>query len=102
MVINENCIPGHVKFVSYTGSYPCLCSGTLTLDIDGEVMRFGNDGGAESFWESGGFIDSNYDAEQSEWVIDVIKLPENIRKYVSEIDRVFNENVPYGCCGGCI
>ena len=26
----------HVKFVSYDGEYPCLCSGTLILNIDGE------------------------------------------------------------------
>lgn len=102
MVINENCIPGSVKFVSYTGSYPCLCSGTLTLEIDGEVMRFGNDKGAESFWESGGFIRADFTPVLMEWIIDAQKLPENIRKYASEIDRVFNENVPYGCCGGCI
>lgn len=31
----------HVKFVSYTGRYPNLCSGILTLEIDGENVNFG-------------------------------------------------------------
>ena len=33
----ENC---HVKFVSYTGEYPILCSGKLTLEIDGVIYTF--------------------------------------------------------------
>lgn len=31
----------HVKFVSYTGNYPNLCRGDLTLEIDGEIVTFG-------------------------------------------------------------
>ena len=29
-----------IEFVSYTGKYPCLCMGTLTLKIDGKEMSF--------------------------------------------------------------
>lgn len=42
-----------VEFIDYTGEYPNLCSGTLTLEIDGEVVRFGN-GHNVAFWDSGG------------------------------------------------
>lgn len=50
----------HVKFVSYTGSYPNLCSGTLTLIIDNEKCVFTGYKTDEKnnkyprFWESGG------------------------------------------------
>lgn len=67
MLINHNNNEfTHVKFVSYTGRWPNLCSGVLTLEID------------------------------------VNKIPEQFRKYATEINEVFNDNVPWGCCGGCI
>lgn len=31
----------HVKFVNYTGRYPNLCNGILTLEIDGKEEVFG-------------------------------------------------------------
>lgn len=31
----------HVEFVDYNGKCPCLCMGTLTLNIDGKFVRFG-------------------------------------------------------------
>lgn len=42
MLINRNNNETkHVNFVSYTGSYPNLCSGVLTLEIDGKEITFG-------------------------------------------------------------
>ena len=29
-----------VEFVDYTGEYPCLCFGEVTLKIDGQVVEF--------------------------------------------------------------
>ena len=102
----------HVKFISYTGAYPNLCSGVLTLEIDGIEYHFGHDytkweswktdGNFNKFWHSGGGITSDYCSYSGEWEIDVSELPEQFRQYATEIDEVFNENVPYGCCGGCI
>lgn len=111
MLINSNkeSVTEHVKFISYTGEYPNLCCGDLTLEIDGKKAIFGNGydtkmnkrkGIYPIFWHSGGYI-RNYEAYKGEWQIDVDIIPEKYRKYASEIDEAFNANVPYGCCGGC-
>lgn len=108
---------GHVKFISYTGKYPNLCSGTLVLEIDGQQYTFTNNYYAllnpapftyPKFWFSGGtcgFAGGNYQCAEvthDEWEIDVYALPEELKKYADEIDEVFNENVRHGCCGGCL
>lgn len=107
MLINRtenNC--EHIEFISYTGSFPNLCRGTLTLKIDGEEIKFGNkyldvEVDYPRFWYSGGGLDKNYCSYSGEWEIDVKELPEQYRKYAVEIDDVFNANVRHGCCGGC-
>lgn len=93
----------HVKFVSYDGKYPCLCFGTLVLEIDGKKVTFGEKG-YRRFWESGGGITlSDYGGTTTgDWIIDVADLPDEYKKYAEEIDRVFNANVRHGCCGGCL
>ena len=104
----------HVEFVSYSGKYPNLCNGLLILKIDEKQYSFGNkityEGKVDfpKFWCSGGecgFTDSNYSdtyREQNEWEINVNNIPEQFQKYAGEIDKVFNENVEWGCCGGCL
>ena len=107
MLINNDNKNSHVKFVNYTGSYPNLCSGILTLEIDGIEYTFGNSWGKpksnfDSFWCSGGGITRDWDTYHDEWRINVDDLPEQFREYAEEIDDVFNSNVRWGCCGGCI
>lgn len=120
MLINySNSETNHVEFVSYSGRYPNLCCGVLVLRIDGLAYGFGhevgsynfktnkfNDHNFKPFWHSGGDIladkDWNFDVCEGEWVINVDEIPEEFRKYATEIERVFNDNVPFGCCGGCI
>ena len=108
MLINKNNnTNSHVKFVNYTGRYPNLCSGILTLEIDGTEYTFGSswqkpEANFDKFWCSGGGITRNYEAYSDEWQINVDDLPEQFRKYATEIDDVFNSNVRWGCCGGCI
>ena len=94
----------HVKFISYDGKWPNLCGGELTLEIDGEKVTFGYQRRMyPPFWTSGGGINPNYEGSYSgEWIINVREIPEQYRKYAREIDMVFNENVEWGCCGGCI
>lgn len=112
MLVNRNCdMNSHIKFVNYTGKYPNLCGGILTLEIDRIEYTFGDVWKSfktdfNRFWGSGGNViandDGDFDVEYGEWVIDVSKLPEQFRKYAQEIDEAFNENVEHGCCGGCI
>ena len=99
----------HVEFVSYSGEWPNLCRGNLVLRIDGVEVVFATFGSSKNkfkkFWLSGGEIDYEEDYTPhiitGEWVIFKDKLPEKYQKYADEIDEVFNENVPHGCCGGC-
>lgn len=130
MLINKKENSKRVKFVSYTGEYPNLCDGVLTLEIDGVQYKFGHNflnnhydvkkkkwvfqdedehnPNFDSFWHSGGecyFKDSSYEecvVEKNEWKIDMDKIPYMFYDVAEEIDAVFNENVPWGCCGGCL
>ena len=111
LINNKNNPDNHVKFVLYTGKYPNLCRGTLTLEIDGEIVHFSNSyihsQYYDGFWRTGG--ESGFKKDYSdayvttgEWIIDVDMLPDKYKKYAAEIDEVFNANVEYGCCGGCL
>lgn len=131
MLINDTINTEHVKFVNYTGAYPNLCSGVLTLNIDGEDYFFGIDHDdysqkhgyknfneyvsnyekdgphfVDKFWSSGGsaYFDNEWNDYvcSGEWKIDVDDIPEQFKTYATEINSVFNANVPYGCCGGCL
>ena len=85
--------------------------GVLTLEIDGDIIRFGNrynDSSIDypSFWESGGscgFVDDWEEyITKGAWIINKNELPQKYQKYAVIITALFNERVPYGCCGGCI
>lgn len=106
-----------VEFISYTGEYPNLCSGVLTVRIDGKEVRFGHDynkfeswktdGNYDAFWASGGetgFIGDYEDdyVMSDEWLLILEILPNEYKDYADELIDMFNENVPYGCCGGCL
>jgi len=97
-----------IEFVDFDGKYPCLCHGKLTLEIDGKRVTFGTaNSDYPCFWSSGGFCGFDVDSgnayvEEGPWLIDEDDLPEYLRQYAPLIARMFNENVPWGCCGGCI
>ena len=88
-----------VKFISYDGKYPCLCMGTLIIEVDGKSYFLNNvliSGGSVSFtkdWEE--IVD------QGDWRIDLKEYPE-LEPYKEEIAEIVNENIRQGCCGGCI
>jgi hypothetical protein len=104
-----------IKFVSYDGDFPNLCSGNLILEIDGIRKTFGyeyeND--YPKFWMSGGCVTFDEDWSASvlsdDWIFDSYddgdlgKIREDFTEDEYEtIKRLFQENVPNGCCGGCV
>ena len=99
-----------IEFVSYDGKWPNLCRGVLVLKIDGKETSFGpmyEEGtNYDSFWTSGGRCGFTNNGESyidhDEWIISKSELPEFLQPYTQKITNIFNENVPYGCCGGCL
>lgn len=90
-----------VEFVSYDGKYPCLCTGTLTIKVDGKGYRFNHAMVSGGAIYGGACTDWDMWSEQGDWEIDLREHPE-LEPYKEEITRVVNENVEHGCCGGCI
>lgn len=86
-----------VRFVSYSGEFPCLCFGVLKIEVDGRV------------WELKDALVSNGDCRITDdgndylttapWSVD---LPEQLKPYEKKITALVNENVAWGCCGGCL
>lgn len=114
-----------IEFIEYNGAYPCLCMGTLKVKIDGKETIFSDSGEYYSidedndkliykkncypkFWYSGGTIKSNGNwdmwPEKGEWELLYRNedYPKEILNILDDLIKIFNENVPYGCCGGCI
>ena len=87
-----------VEFVSYNGKFPNLCSGTLIIKVNGEEFIL------EACLQSGGKCgfdeERNRYIETGDWRL--CYLPDSLEQYRDEIFKVVNENVPRGCCGGCI
>lgn len=111
MVENSEIVDNKVKFIEYTGKYPNLCSGILTLEIEGKIYKFGNSYLSEDeellpkFWRSGGGVGFTFNdsyISKGAWIISATDLPKELQKYTYDIDRAFNDNVPHGCCGGCL
>lgn len=121
MLVNKQKSNTHVEFIDYDGAYPALCLGTLILKINGKIAIFGKSDSNKykeeeiypRFWYSGGSCGFSNDYNDSDdndnsyveygaWTIDYEDIPDKFKEYAEEIDNVFNENVSYGCCGGCL
>lgn len=90
-----------IKFISYNGKYPNLCSGILVIEIKNKKYELDNvliSGGSAYFANS--YSESH--VEEGEWNILQDSLPEEIKQYQQEIIKVVNNNVEHGCCGGCL
>ena len=93
--IREINVDQEVRFVSYDGKYPNLCSGTLVLAVGDKEYEFKRicvsdcGRGEKGEWE----IDE--DEEYGGWPKD---FPVELRMKAL---RVLNDNVEWGHCGGC-
>ena len=86
----------NIEFVSYDGSYPTLCSGTLVIKVNGKEIALNH-----VMVSGGGCFYNDDDVDLAPWGINLEKYPE-LMPYKEEITECVNSNVPYGCCGGCI
>lgn len=89
-----------IKFISYDGAWPNLCRGTLVVEKDGkQYSMYGAliSGGSVSFdadWEA--------DVEEGDWLIDRDALVPELQDDWRELESLVNDEIPHGCCGGCI
>lgn len=86
--------------IEYDGKYPCLCMGHLIVWIDDVKWDFGR-----FSISSGGGIHRNeyWDmwTSEGEWSID--EFPKGFPDELKELVLLkINEEIPHGCCGGCI
>ena len=84
----------NLEFISYTGEWPNLCSGIMTFKVNGKKYQIKR-------LESGGGLDSDYEPFEGEWKIKEDRLPEELRPFRKEIEKLANDNIEHGCCGGC-
>ena len=92
-----------LEFVSYTGRYPNLCNGELTVKISGKRVRFGNTVDTR-FWITGGHCEwdgVNNSVHHGPWRLDDACVPGKYKAISQQLIELFNANVPHGCCGGC-
>jgi hypothetical protein len=91
-----------IEFVSYDGKYPCLCHGQLVIKVDGKLYDKGFhlcSGGSCGFISEGDDPYADTYREEGRWEVEV---PEELEWCQDEIEKLVNENVTWGCCGGCI
>jgi hypothetical protein len=86
--------------IKYDGVYPNLCSGMLIIEIDNNTYTF-----PDYCLESGGSVtfDSNWEEHVSEGAWLVNEWPDGFPDELkSEALELINQEIPQGCCGGCI
>jgi len=90
-----------IEFVEYTGCYPSLCFGNLTIRINGVNVTLNQMDGLCMI--SGGGFNGEYEPYNGLWIVDFpVEFENKYGKSVcKKIEDLINENVPHGCCGGC-
>lgn len=98
-----------IEFVSYDGEWPNLCRGELKIKNNGVVIEF-----QSGFLNSGGSAEFNSDYSESYIFKGAWYLSSNYKEYLKdksikfieneleELEKIVNDNVKLGCCGGCL
>ena len=87
--------------IQYDGDYPNLCSGHLIVTIGEDIYDFGShcisSGGG--VWFSADYGEEH--ADEGAWSVSNWPkgFPEEYKEFV--LDKI-NDEIPHGCCGGCI
>ena len=88
--------------IQYDGEYPNLCSGNLIVTINGKEWHF-----VPHALHSGGCV--SFDDNWSEtvtagaWDIWDDDWPANFpNELKDEVLKAINNEIPWGCCGGCV
>jgi len=86
--------------IEYDGGYPNLCRGTLVVIINGKRWKF-----SDYCLSSGGCIifDKDWVEHVGHGPWSIYEWPKNFpKKYKEEVLQEINEQIPWGCCGGCV
>ncbi len=88
-----------MKFISYSGSMPCLCVGDLIVEHGNTLWTFSLiSGGSVTFDD-----DWNEEVAEGCWSVDTYRIPDGFPPgLVEAVESLANENIPLGCCGGCV
>lgn len=90
-----------IEFVEYDGCYPNLCSGDLIISVNGlryTIKKYSLISGGSVWFDD----DWNEHVEHGLWTIREDALPDELKIHKEKIEKVINENIPEGCCGGCV
>ena len=87
--------------IEYDGGYPNLCRGNLVVVVNGKRWDFPdyclNSGGGVTFDEEW----SEHVAEGPWWSVD--EWPEGFPQELQrDVLAAINDEIPHGCCGGCV
>lgn len=81
----------------YSGCFPNLCQGTLTLDVDGEIYAL-----KDVLWSGGTVFWYKSVVSHGKWKVNRNKLPHELLPKVKDIEDAVNDSIEWGCCGGCL
>lgn len=93
-----------IEFVGYDGKYPNLCCGVLTIKVDGVLYSL-----KDCLMVEGIFCTDPYSKQYKTypWTLDTVDFKLCTREInftkeeVEYLEKLCNEHIPKGHCGGC-